>query len=55
VQPPSGNSISQTELINRIEHRIVPGQWQMTVDGSARYASWFILDKSTINGTDLLQ
>jgi hypothetical protein len=55
VQPPSGNSISQTELINRIEHRIVPGQWQMTVDGSARYASWFILDKSTLNGTDLLQ
>jgi len=55
VQPPSGNSISQTELINRIEHRIVPGQWQMTVDGSARYTAWFILDKSTINGTDLLQ
>jgi hypothetical protein len=55
VQPPSGNSISQTELINRIEHRIVPGQWQMTVDGSARYTAWFILDQSTINGTDLLQ
>ena len=55
VQPPSGNSISQTELINRIEHRIVPGQWQMTVDGSARYTAWFILDKSTINGPDLLQ
>jgi len=55
VQPPTGNSISQAELINRIEHRIVPGQWQMTVDGSARYASWFILNKSSLNGTDLLQ
>ena len=55
VQPPTGNSISQQELINRIEHRIVPGQWQMTVDGSARYTAWFILDKSTLNGTDLLQ
>ena len=55
VQPPTGNSISQAELINRIEHRIVPGQWQMTIDGSARYASWFILDKSSLNGTDLLQ
>lgn len=55
VQPPSGNSISQTELINRIEHRIVPGQWQMTVDGSARYTAWFILDKSSLNGPDLLQ
>ena len=55
VQPPTGNSISQAELINRIEHRIVPGQWQMTVDGSARYASWFILNKSVLNGTDLLQ
>ena len=55
VQPPTGNSISQAELINRIEHHIVPGQWQMTVDGSARYSSWFILDKSSLNGTDLLQ
>ena len=55
VQPPTGNSISQAELINRIEHRIVPGQWQMTVDGSARYASWFIVNKSSLNGTDLLQ
>ena len=55
VQPPTGNSISQAELINRIEHHIVPGQWQMTVDGSARYASWFILNKSSLNGTDLLQ
>ena len=55
VQPPTGNSISQAELINRIEHRIVPGQWQMTVDGSARYSSWFILDKSVLDGTDLLQ
>ena len=55
VQPPTGNSISQAELINRIEHRIVPGQWQMTVDGSQRYTAWFILNKSTLNGTDLLQ
>ena len=55
VQPPTGNSISQAELINRIEHRIVPGQWQMTVDGSARYTAWFILDKSSLNGPDLLQ
>jgi hypothetical protein len=55
VQPPTGNAISQAELINRIEHRIVPGQWQMTVDGSARYTAWFILDKSSLNGTDLLQ
>lgn len=55
LQPPTGNSISQNELINRIEHRIVPGQWQMTVDGSARYSSWFILDKSSLDGPDLLQ
>ena len=55
VQPPTGNSISQAELINRIEHRIVPGQWQMTVDGSQRYTAWFIVNKSSLNGTDLLQ
>ena len=52
VAPPSGNSISQTELINRIEHTIVPGQWKMSVDGSARYTAWFILDKSSLNGSD---
>ena len=55
VQPPTGNSISQAELINRIEHHIVPGQWQMTVDGSQRYTAWFILDKSLLDGADLLQ
>ena len=55
IQPPTGNSISQNELINRIEHRIVPGRWQMTVDGSARYSSWFILNKSLLDGSDLLQ
>ena len=55
VAPPSGNSISQTELINRIEHTIVPGQWKMSVDGSARYTAWFILNKSSLNGSDLLQ
>jgi hypothetical protein len=55
VAPPTGNSISQTELINSIEHTIVPGQWKMTVDGSARYTAWFILNKSSLNGSDLLQ
>lgn len=55
VNPSTGSPFSQTQLINKISHSIVPGQWKMTVDGSARYSSWFILDRSYLNGTDLLQ
>jgi hypothetical protein len=55
VNPSTGSAFSQTQLINRISHSIVPGQWKMNVDGSARYSSWFILNKSSLNGPDLLQ
>jgi hypothetical protein len=55
VNPSTGSAFSQTQLVNRISHSIVPGQWKMTVDGSARYSSWFILNKSSLNGPDLLQ
>jgi hypothetical protein len=55
VNPSTGSAFSQTQLINRISHSIVPGQWKMTVDGSARYSSWFILNKSSLDGPDLLQ
>ena len=55
VNPSVGSAFSQQELINSIEHHIVPGQWQMVVDGSARYVGWFTLDVSLLDGTDLLQ
>lgn len=55
VNPSTGSAFSQTQLINRISHNIVPGQWKMNVDGSARFTAWFILNKSLLGGPDLLQ
>jgi len=55
VNPSTGSSFSQTQLVNQISHNIVPGQWKMRVDGSARYSSWFIINSSLLGGTDLLQ
>jgi hypothetical protein len=55
VNPSTGSTFTQTQLINQITHRIVPGKYEMTIDGSARYCAWFILDQSTLDGPDLLQ
>jgi len=54
VSPPTGNSITTPMLLSRITHSVVPGQWTTTFEGSARWAAVFILNKSTLGGTDLL-
>ena len=54
VSPPTGNSITTPMLLSRITHTVVPGQWTTTFEGSARWAAVFILNQSTLNGTDLL-
>jgi hypothetical protein len=55
VNPATGSAFSQTQLINKITHSIVPGHFVTTIEGSARYTPWFILDKSLLDGPDLLQ
>lgn len=50
----TGNAITQTMLINAIDHSITPGDWTMTLTGSTRYTGYFILDKSVLDGTDVL-
>lgn len=55
VNPSTGSAFSQTQLINSIRHSIVPGKYEMTLDGSARYSSWFMLDKSLLDGPEVLQ
>jgi hypothetical protein len=55
VNPSTGSTFTQTQLINQITHSIVPGKYEMTIDGSARYCAWFILNTSTLDGADLLQ
>jgi hypothetical protein len=55
VNPSTGSTFTQTQLINQITHRIVPGKYEMNIDGSARYCEWFILNQSNLDGPDILQ
>ena len=54
IVPQAGTTISQPELIQSINHRVVPGEWNTTLIGSVRYANLFILNTSVLNGTDVL-
>jgi hypothetical protein len=54
VSPPTGSSIVTEMLLSRVSHSVVPGEWRTTFEGSARWAAVFILNKSTLGGTDLL-
>jgi len=55
VRTPSvGSAVTKDLLVQSIEHRITPGEWQTVVNGSARYTNWFIIGSSLIGGDDLL-
>jgi hypothetical protein len=54
VTPPSGNAITTPMLTSRIAHSVTPERWVTTLEGSARWAAVFILNQSTVGGTDLL-
>lgn len=54
LKPPTGNVITHPMLVQRIQHDVVPGLWRTTLEGSARWAAVFILNQSTLGGTDLL-
>ena len=54
IAPKTGNTITTPMLLSRISHSVVPGEWRTTFEGSARWAAVFILNQSTLNGTDLL-
>jgi hypothetical protein len=55
AQPPSGgNAITVPMLVQSIHHSGTPGNWQTTLEGSARWAAVFTLDSSLLDGTDLL-
>jgi hypothetical protein len=49
-----GSNLTQTQLVQAISHSITPGDWQMTVLGSARYSSVFTIGTSYLDGTDIL-
>ena len=54
VTPRTGNTITTPMLLSRISHSVTPERWTTTVEGSARWAAVFILNQSTLGGTDLL-
>jgi len=54
ITPPAGNAIVNEMLVSHISHSVTPDGWFTTIEGSARWASVFILDKSTLGGTNLL-
>jgi hypothetical protein len=54
VQPPTGNLITQDLQLSSIRHSVVPGQWMTTLNGSARWAAAFRLDRSFLDGPDVI-
>lgn len=54
VQPPEYSPISYYYLLSRVSHSVTPERWVTTLEGSARWAAVFILNQSTLGGTDLL-
>lgn len=52
--PSVGSAVSKDLLVQSIEHRITPGEWQTVVNGSGRWANWFVLGVSLLGSDDLL-
>ena len=54
LAPAVGSSMSLFQLVQSIEHRVIPGEWSTTLNGSTRFTNPFILDSSLLDGPDLL-
>jgi hypothetical protein len=54
LAPDVGSVISVPQLVQSIEHRVIPGEWSTTLNGSTRFTNVFILDSSLLDGPDLL-
>jgi len=54
IVPRTGASTTVPQLLQSIEHRITPGQWTTTINGSVRFTNVFIIGTSLIGGTDLI-
>ena len=52
--PSTGNAVEVRMLVNAVQHDITPGDWNMTVTGSARYSNWFTIDTDFIDGDRLI-
>jgi hypothetical protein len=54
VQPNTGPVFTQPQLIQSIEHRVTPGEWRTTLNGSVRFTNPFIIGSSLLGGPDLI-
>jgi hypothetical protein len=54
IVPRTGSSTTVLQLLQSIEHRITPGQWTTTINGSVRFTNPFIIGTSLLGGTDLI-
>ena len=52
--PSTGNAVEVRMLVNAVQHDITPGDWNMTVTGSARYSNWFTVDTDYLDGDRLI-
>jgi hypothetical protein len=50
--PSVGSAVTKDLLVQSIEHRITPGEWQTVVNGSTRYTGWFIIGVSLIGSSE---
>jgi hypothetical protein len=50
--PAVGSAVQRDLLVQSIEHRITPGEWQTVVNGSTRYTGWFIIGVSLIGSSE---
>lgn len=54
MTPKVGTAFTQNQIVQKIQHRVVPGRWDMAITGSGRYAAFFVLDYSALDGPDVL-
>jgi hypothetical protein len=54
VQPKTGPVITLPQLVQSVEHRVVPGEWRTTLNGSVRFTNPFIIGVSLLGGPDVL-
>jgi hypothetical protein len=54
VQPKTGPVITLPQLVQSVEHRVIPGEWRTTLNGSVRFTNPFIIGVSLLGGPDLL-
>lgn len=54
MTPKVGTAFTQNQIVQKIQHRVVPGRWDMAITGSGRYAAFFVLNYSALDGPDVL-